>query len=347
MTADLRAVLHEELDGLITPPGDLYEVRTAGNRLRRRRKAAVGAAAVLGVAVLVAGFALGGSDAPSSERGVDPIGRLDLSAGLRAYAAPGDEIHLGGRTFPSGRLEFLDTDAAATPYGVVFYDEGRPMLLDGSGDITRLEPGAEKSRFRPTAKVDSRAPLVAYGATRDGDTEVVVRDLASGEVVARHPVPASTTIDGLDGGAVFLRTEKGTSVWGVEGDDERVLAGPQTHVADVRNGVVLYDGPAPTGPAAAAYRLVPGAIDAQLTYDGRHILSWSNRLESTDGGQPVVLDQQATFFAVDTDGSILAARPGPGATNSVYDCEVPSGRCTGLGSLTTLHGDPMFIGVDM
>ena len=122
------------------------------------------------------------------------------------------------------------------------------------------------------------------------------------------------------------------------------LAGPKTRVADVRNGVLLYDGPAPDGPAAATYRLVPGAIDAQLTYDGGHILYWSNRLESTDGGTPIVLDQKATFFTVDTDGSILAVGAGEGSTDLVYDCEVPSGRCAELASLDTRHGDPMFMG---
>ena len=111
--------------------------------------------------------------------------------------------------------------------------------------------------------------------------------------------------------------------------------------------MLLYDGPAPDGPAAAAYRLVPGAIDAQLTYDGAHILYWSNKLEPTDGGKPIVLDQKATFFAIDTDGSILAAAFAKGGGAIVYDCEVPSGACTDLGPMTTRGGDPMFIGVDM
>ena len=50
---------------------------------------------------------------------------------------------------------------------------------------------------------------------------------------------------------------------------------------------------------------------------------------------------------MDTDGSILTAVPGKGSTSTVYDCEVPSGHCTELGPLDTIHGDPMFIGVDM
>ena len=51
-----------------------------------------------------------------------------------------------------------------------------------------------------------------------------------------------------------------------------------------------------------------------------------------------MLDRKATFFAVDTDGSILAATAGNPA--HFYDCEVPSGRCDDLGSLKMTGGDP-------
>ncbi len=323
MTTDLRDVLHEQLDTLPAPPGDLDRIRAAGTSIRRRRGAAVGAVAVLAVGAWVAGFALTGSDDTQTDRGVDPIGRLDFSDGLRAYADPGRVIHLGDREIPAPMLDNLDTDAVATPYGVLYYDQGRPALLEESGEVNGLEEGADSVEGRPTAEVDAQHPWVAYATSRDGDQQVVVRDLASGKVVASRVVDSGTVIDALDDGVVFLRTPDGTSTWDTGTDEVQELAGPKTRVADVRNGVVLYDGPAPTGPATAAYRLVPGAIDAQLTYDGAHVLSWSNKLEPTDGGKPIVLDQKATFFAVDTDGSILAATSGNPAR--FYDCEVPTG----------------------
>ncbi|HYF73843.1 MAG TPA: hypothetical protein VD864_13525 [Nocardioides sp.] len=346
MTTDLREVLHERLDRLAPPPGDLDVVRRRGRRLRRGRQAAVGGVAVAAVAACTAAIlAVGGAGDGGGTRGIDPVGRLDFSQGLRAYAAPGAEIHLGGRTFPADRLAFLDTDAAATPEGVLFYDDGVPRLLRETGEVTDLEPDAGGIDGHPTAKVDSTGAVAAYAAALDGDLVVRVRDLASGELLASTSVPPGTVIDAIDAGAVFLRTGDGTDRWDTATGEQRGFAGPETRVADVRNGVVLYDGPAPDGPDAADYRLVPGAIDAQLTYDGRHVLSWSHRLESTDGGAPIVLERKATFFAIDTDGSVLAAEYGDPAT--VYDCEVPSGRCTELGPLTTRHGDPMFIGVDM
>lgn len=345
MTTDLRTVLRAELDHLDVPPGDLAAVCSSGRRLRRRRGAAAAGVGVLATGVVVGVLALGGDSGDPSPRGIDPIGQLDFSEGLRAYADPGFVVHLGGREFPADRIDGIDTDAAATPYGIVYYDDGRPVLLAETGETTFMEPGAEASDFHPTAKVDSQSPLVAYGVSRDGRAEVVVRDLSTGDEVARHEVRGDFVIDGIDAGVVFLRADFGTQVWDTATGEVQVLAGRQTRVGDVRNGVLLYDGPAPDGPAASSYRLVPGAIDAQLTFDGGHVLAWSNRLESTTGGAPIVLDQDATFFSVDTDGSILAAAYGRPAT--VYDCEVPSGRCTELGPLTTRGGDPAFIGNDM
>lgn len=344
MTTDLRDALHERLDHLTVPPGDLDRVRTSGTRLRRRRRAAAGAA-VVGVVVIATLLGLGRDDDPGGSRGIDPIGQLDFSDGLRAYADPGRVIRLGDREFSADRLDFLDTDAVATPYGVVFYSVGRPMLLTESGEASELEPGAERAEGHPTSKVDSQRPWVAYAAAGDDGLEVVVRDLSSGDEVARRSLDPGAVIDGIDGGVVFLRTDAGTTTWDATTGEVQELAGPRTRVADVRNGVLLHDGPAPDGPAAAAYRLVEGAIDAQLTLDGSHVLSWSNRLEATDGGPPIVLDRKATFFAIDTDGSVLAATVGDPA--EFYDCEVPSGRCTDLGSLRMTGGDPVFIGVDM
>ncbi|MFT3873046.1 MAG: hypothetical protein QM714_10430 [Nocardioides sp.] len=345
MTADLAELIRDRVDQIPVPPGDLTAVqRTARGIRRRRRVPAVVAAAVL---IGAAGYALRpGGESGRADRVLDPLGRLDFSDGLRAYAVPGQEVHLGGRSFPSAGLGALDTDAAATPFGIVLYVSGRPALLAESGDTTLLEGDAEKGSFLPTAKADSVNPWVAYGATLDGHPTVIVRDLETNEVIGRQAVSEATVIDALDDGTVFLRTDDGTTTWDPTTGKVAELAGRRTSVADVRNGVLLYDGKTPGGPASTAYRLVRGPIDAQLTFDGGHILSWSSRLESTDGSAPIVLDHQADFFAVDTDGSILAAAmTGDGAT--VYDCEVPSGTCTELGPLTALHGDPEFIGVDM
>ena len=54
------------------------------------------------------------------------------------------------------------------------------------------------------------------------------------------------------------------------------------------------------------------------------------------------------FVAMDTDGSILVARSNYDGSprQTYYDCEVPSGACTEIGTTDFQSGDPMFIGVD-
>ena len=354
-TTDLRRALEADLSAVVAPPGDRARATREGRRIRRRRRATAATAAVVAAAaVAVVATQITGGTTVRDPHPVAPLGRLDFSEGLRAYAAPGAEIHLGGREFPASRMQFLDTDATATPYGVLFYGAGVPRLLDESGEVTDLEPGADTSSSHFTSKVDSQGPLVAYAVVRDGQPAVTVRNLETDEVVGRHDISRGTVIDGLDDGVVFLRTPGGTTTWDSRTAAVQELAGRGTRVADVRNGVILYDGPAPDGAAATAYRLVKGAIDAQLTYDGRYVLYWSSRLEPTAGGAPILLDQGETgrgprygWWAVDTDGSVLAAVPGSGDRATVYDCALPSGHCTELGPLSTLHGDPMFIGVDM
>jgi hypothetical protein len=351
-TTDLRQALEADLSAVAPTSGDLSRALREGRRIQRRRRGAflAGGAACVAAVVLVSAQLTG---APSRPAPVEPLGRLDFSQGLRAYAAPGAEIHLGGRSFPASRLDYLDTDATATAAGVLFYDAGIPRLLDEAGRVTDLEPTADTSSAHPTAKMDAGGALVAYGAVLDGEPTVVVRDLVADRVVARHQVSRQTVVDALDDGVVFLRDQAGTSTWDTRTDEVRPFAGPDTRVADVRGGVVLYDGPEPEG-QVAGFRLVPGPVDGQLTFDGAHLLYWSSRLEPTAGGRPIVLDEGAAgrgptygWWAMDTDGSVLTAVPGKGNRSTVFDCEVPSGHCEELGPLTTLHGDPMFIGVDM
>jgi hypothetical protein len=368
MTTDLRTALKAELDAIAPSPGDLDRARREGDRLRSRRRArsvlgGVAAAAVLAVGAtqLVGATGLLGPSTDDVVEDFAGLGELDFSGGLRAYADPGGEIHLGGRTFDGSRLEYLDTDAAATPYGVIFFDRGRPMLLDESGESTPLVEGAVDAdpEFHPTAKADSARPLVAWATRRDDTATITVRDMESGQDVATTELGCGEchdlVIDAVDGGVVFVRTADGTSTWKVGESELHRFAGPDTRVADVRNGVVLYDGPAPDPSAdgGLTWRLVPGPIDAQLTFDGAHVLAWSSRLEpTTPGGRPLRLEAGPVkglgFWTVDTDGSVLvAALDGEYPNYLVHDCEIPSGRCAVVGPLKPTGGDPMFLGNDM
>lgn len=366
---DLRVTLEERLSSVEPPAGDVERAQRAGRAIRRRRRSGtvLGAAAAVTVIAVAASLLTGTGTGSRGQDGQEyaSLGPLDLSGGARAYADPGSTIFLGGRSFPVNDLDYLDTDAVATGYGIVFFDDGRPMLLDESGEVSALVDGPVESPrgFHPTAKADSTAPLLAWATLRDGTATVTVRDMESGADVAETRLECGTcdelVVDAIDGGVVFVRTGEGTRTWDSATGEWSDFAGPRTRVADVRNGVVLYDGPAPSPAPASAdrWRLVKGAIDAQLTFDGRHVLYWSSRLEPTEPrGTPIELEVARpqgkeyvnAFWAVDTDGSILVAagaKRGQGYT--VYDCELPSGDCTELGPLRARSGDPMFIGTDM
>ncbi len=362
MTIELRQLMEERINAMPSPAGDLDTVRSAGRRIRRRRRAVLGAAAsstVLAAGVVVAIAAGPGTDEDTASDMTDfsSIGAIDLSDGIRAY---GDAtfVSIGGRRVPADDLAWLDTDAAATSYGIVFYDRGRPVLLDESGDFSPLVDGPldRASDFHPTAKVDAAGSVVAWATLRDGQVTITTYDLASGDVVASVQPDCGRcddlVIDGIDNGVVFVRDGSGTRTWDSGTGDWSEFAGPDTTIADVRSGVVLYDGPAPTG--AGDWRLVPGAIDAQLTLDGEHVLYWSSTLEPTaPGGEPIVLDEGPADgqgygqWTIDSDGSVLVVTAGRSGKDLVYDCVVPAGDCVEIDSFEAIGGDPVFMGNDM
>ena len=357
----IREAVAAHVEAETPPRADLDRVVTRGRRLKRRRRATAGVA-VLAAGAVVAGVVTLTSDDDGSgpDTAYDPVGSLDLSGGLRAFASPdGDEVHLGGRTFTDRKLPFLDTDAVATSAGLVFYADGGVYLLDESGEITLIDRSIKDAgEVHPTSKADSTAPWVAYGLPSDEGMNVVVYDMSTKEAVGSHEFAcddcSSVVIDALDAGKVFVRTAEGTMLWDLSADTVETFATGETRVADVRNGVVLYDGPAPEPSAVTRqWRLVKGAIDAQLTFDGGHVLYWSSRLKpTTPGGEPIQLEQPApgngyAFWNVDTDGSIMVAVPGRGSSADVFDCAVPAGSCVPIGEVSTESGDPAFIGNDM
>lgn len=362
MSADLRDALADHLDHVQVPPGDLHAVLRDGRRIRTRRR--VAAVAAVAAALLVGGVAVTQLTAPSDTRAgegevaTDPV--TGAPDGLRAYVDWGGDLHYGGRTAPASRFEYLDTDAAGTPYGVVHYAAGRPMLLGLDGELRSLVPGPVDTRadFHPTAKADSTSSRVAVAIERDGRPRVYVVDTEAAAVVDVVDVVCDgcdVVIDAFDDGAVFFRDETGTKVWDLDGDFTRPFAGPGTRIADVRNGVVLYDGDAPEpepGVGQRDYTLVPGAIDSQLTHDGAHVLGWSSTLEPTGAGSPEPLQlsvterDSASQWTVDTDGSILVGSRA-GSVTIVSDCDPVTGACERVDVLEVTGGDLGFLGNDM
>ena len=232
------------------------------------------------------------------------------------------------------------------------------MLLGADGEVDALVDGPldDPDGFHPTAKADSVNPWVAYATRRGITITVTVHDLAANRDVASTTIDcpgcSNFAIDAFDDGVAYLRIDQLTQSWDtVTGRGETVYDGGG-RVVDVRGGVMLYDG---KPPADLGLTRVEAPVDATLTFDGKYVLDWSSRLRGTVGSPDLVLEQGPTgnkgglaFWAIDSDGSVLVARPDGEYPNFlVYDCEVPSGACEELGPLVTRSGDPEFIGVDM
>lgn len=372
-TQELRQQLTAHLDSVAPPPADLDAVRRRSRSSKLRRLAGPGvlAAAAVGIGALVLSQPPEATSPDAEDDGVVATdGPLDLAEGLRAYASPDGRLHLGGTSVEMRPgMDVLDTEAAATPYGLVYTDPaGRVQLLGADGSSEALTgPSDTPSGWRPTAKADAAQPHVVFATLRGEDATVTVYDLEDRSVVASTDIMCADTcadmvIDGIDSGAVFIRMPSGTGIWDYERLETFMFAGPETRVADVRNGVVLHDGPAPDQ-NTEGWRLLRSPVDAQLTFDGEHVLYWSSTLAPTrDSGTPLVLEEGPAdgedglaWWSLDTDGSVLVAvaqpaKPGGNlymGDNLVYDCALPTGACEELGPLTTSSGDPVFIGSDM
>ncbi|WP_107767761.1 hypothetical protein [Nocardioides terrigena] len=360
MSTDLRDALADRLDRVTPPPGDLVAVVRDGRRIRNRRRAV--AAGAVAAALVVGGLAVTQLVGPSDQRAgkgdvaTDPV--VGAADGLRAYADPGGDLRYGGLRVPTSQVPGFDTDAAATPEGIVYYDAGFPELFGLDGKIHSLVPGPVDGRadFHPTVKADSTSSRVAVAIERDGVPRIYVVDTEAVAVVDAINVVCDScdvVIDAFDDGAVFFRDGNGTSVWDLDGNFGRPFAGPGTRIADVRNGVVLYDGDVPEpepGVGQRDYTYVPGAIDSQLTHDGAHVLAWSSTLAPTGAGDPLRLsvteEEGATNWTVDTDGSVLVASRAGSATK-VSDCDPVTGACDEVEVLEVSGGDLGFLGNDM
>lgn len=367
METRLPEAIKSQVGRLDVPVHDLAAVTSRGRRLRHRRTAAVAALTVLAVAG--AGF-MGvqlRDSRTDPDRGFAPVAPLVRADGLRAFARPGPGpvgdgmVSVGGRTFPADAMADLGTSASSTPYGLVFFGPDRQArLLRDDGSATALAPAPE-SPLRvtdPTSAFDAALPLVAWSVATDSGATIRMLNFETGGTSALDIMCGScadVAVDGLDQGLVFVRTEDGTSVWDPLSEDGMAqIAGPRTRVVDVRNKVVLYDGPAPTfaGPVEDTWTFVPGALDSELSFDGEYVLRWSDGLKLTrPGTKPVELDvKNASSWTFDTDGSVLVMRGGPaafqGSKSYLYDCEVPSGRCTEFATVPADQGSPTFIGND-
>src|SRR4051794_9913865 len=134
----LTRSISEHVTKVALPIPDLDDAVRRGRGLRRRRTLmtlALPVAVVGALGAVVIGAARPGAPAPHptgpKPETFAPVGALDYSHGLRAFASPDEdgEVWIGGRSFPARDKGYLDTDAAATPYGLVFFDKAAQAHL--------------------------------------------------------------------------------------------------------------------------------------------------------------------------------------------------------------------------
>lgn len=369
---DLRDAITAGLDAVAPPEGNLSAVKRVGSAARRRRQTGIGAGAGLAAAALGLTVAqLTGGAAPDPKPQAPQyltLASFDVSNGLRAFADPDENgrINLGDKSFPKEDMRYLDTDAMATPYGMLFFDsDQKPRLLGQNGHVVELfdGPPAPVEGARSAPKADSVEPFVAWTENHGDFIRIVVYDLSARSAVRTRDVPcaakscAKVTVEAIDEGVAYVRTAKGSFTWSAD-DAWTLLGGTAMRVVDVRGSTMLWEGEAPTE-QAEGWTYLKAPIDSELTFDGKNILYWSNVLKSVEkDGRTITLAaggnglEGGSWYALDTDGSVLVATRSQQINGSkhanaeVFDCELPAGTCEKLGTVSTNSGDPQFIGSD-
>lgn len=352
--------LHDHLDPVVPPPVDLAAVRRSGER---RRAVAAAAGLVTALALAVGGTALitmPGAD----DRVVRPteLPAMDFGEGTRAFYSYEDgRLHLGGESFAVGMATSMDTQASATPRGVVWLDEQQRLLLlreDGSVEVMADGPDDPRTIYT-TVKFEADGSRVAW-LTRGADgADFNVysfddREHWRLEVPCEGDACADLAVAGLDHGRGLVRRLDADQTLVVDletRDGWATIDG--FRAADVRNRVVLGDGTLPDGETAAlgaGWRFVQAeGPESLLTFDGAHELYWSDVLRATDGGRPLRLDVNARgtqFVNLDSDGSVMVAVMS-GRDITWFDCLTTDGSCEQFARTSSRSGDPTFLGNDM
>ena len=356
--------IEQHVEQVPAPPVNLAAVRRSGRRRRLATAAATSAAVLAFIAGGVA-LATGGGDPTGSELPPTELPAMDFDSGVRAYYDDiNGELHMGGQAFPLSSVPNLDTSSSATPYGVAYIDDGDVRLLteDGKSRLLTSEGGAPGGNGDAFGAVvfDTATERLAWLTLRHGELFVVEHEFvdAAGETQVWTELPCEGReceqfmVAGFDQGNVFVRRLDRDETLVVKRRGNPVVTLEGFAVADARNGVVIGEGALPTGdPLGEGWRFAEAqGPESLLTFDGAHELYWSSTLRSTGGGAPLRLDVPAKgveFVNLDSDGSVLVAVSSAKGPQRYFDCEVPAGECTPIGTLEGTSGDPIFLGNDM
>jgi len=339
MTERLAQLMHAEVDHLDVPPPDAGAALSQGRGLRRRHRLVTGAA-VIAVAAVIGGSALGVNAI---------VGDKDRSKA--DPAAPFDS----GAVFSIGTTVYLD-DAAMeatiddkaikslhyTSVGVLvrhgdnaWSDGGGPQrfsMVRPDGSVDRLDVTLEET----VHSTDPTQPYMAYALKTDDGFDVVVRDLRDDTEVARVAIPAGSTGGGWPAPPVSL-----------SGDTVYVGTDPQPYAVDWRSGT-----------AEKTDAVEPGMPDV---HGGRDVVSRKGETAVVDvaTGETLLSTQlrkdEYAWYTLSPDGryAILSVEDmmssEPSDTTDVYDVDtgehvslpLDDYGWSGLGDLFTVSKDEL------
>ncbi|WP_134764896.1 hypothetical protein [Nocardioides sp. 1609] len=230
MSDDLHDLLAREADRLDVPRAPAAGILADGRRLRGRRRATTGVAALAAVVALGGGYALL-DPGPSDQDAVEPAGPPTTDLG--AAFAIGSTVHLRdgavSATLPVPRVGNL----SYTSVGVVVqaYDaDQEPLgthLVAADGTVSDLDVPS-------SATSDPGSPLLVWTTEVDGVVTVVAQDVWTDERVAEIPLPdhpGGFAPARLDGEHVYVGGSD-TGVLDVDLRTEEVRVAPALEVVD-------------------------------------------------------------------------------------------------------------------
>jgi hypothetical protein len=297
----LTTLLHDDADRLDVPSPPAAQVLARGRRLARRRRSALGLAAVTASVVVIAGVVGVGAQLRQGDAGLGqdlasaadtPLSTWAVASGSKVQLADGTVVDVEGVV---KSLYYTSAGVLVRTGAVPYTDDPHSSYAlvgtDGDVDSFDLELGDRVPATDPTL------PYLAYATKTDDPLEwdIVLRDVRTGEVSQRLAVHGAFTWGGwvappvaLSGDHLYVGLDAATlDVSWRTGDvtTSRVLSGSsvpavaggravvdETRVVDSQTGIQVAQ-----IPLHAAAALV-------LSSDGRHALRLPWRTCEDDGG---------------------------------------------------------------
>jgi len=307
--ARLRDVLDEEAAAVSVPGVDPAAVVGQGRRIQRDRRVRVATAVTAVLAIIGVGIGIGIAAREEPKR-ISPAEQVYLSEGAWI---DGEDVHVGDHTVhvpDPYQVRYTSVGALVAPFDETHGGAGPPLtLIRPDGSTTEIDaPGIQE--LPGTDPTSSNIAYVRPVGEGYEHWELVVLDLADGEIVATVPYDDKVTIG--SGRAPDV---------GLHGDDALLSTGDGLEVVDWRTGkrtpaASEGAGVAFTGSYGAGLYII-GDAEFEQPVDHWQVRSWTDGsiVSEIPGGQTAELSP---------DGRYLKVSRSPGFT--VYD--VRSGEKT-------------------